>query len=179
VGAWKRQAATVTGVSSGRPARPGPRDERSPALRRVAAERYVDGVRSRLSLLLVVALPVFGLAACADVRERVEDVTTSARDRVEDATSGAQDVADRTRFCLDVARAASAIEGGSPETAADAAQEILAQAPEELRSDATWLAERLRGSEQELAEALRDPQVQVTIDRLREQTRELCTPTTG
>lgn len=136
-------------------------------------------MRTRLSLLLVVALPVFGLAACADVRDRVEDVTASARDRVEDVTSGAQDATDRTRFCLDVARAASAIEGGSPETAADAAQEILAQAPDELRNDATWLAERLRGTDQELAEALEDPQVQVTIERLQEQTRELCTPTAG
>jgi hypothetical protein len=136
-------------------------------------------VRSRVSLLLVVALPVVGLAACADVRERVEDVTATARDRIEDVSDDAQEAVDHTRFCLDVARAASAIEGGSPETAADAAQEILAQAPDELRNDATWLAERLRGSERELAEALKDPQVQVTIDRLRDQTRELCTPTAG
>jgi hypothetical protein len=137
-------------------------------------------VRSGVSVLLVVAVPIVGLVACADVRDRVERVVDqaadTAQDRTEAVTAGAADALDRTRFCFDLARAASAIEGGSPDPAADTAQELLAQAPEELRADAAWLAERLRGSDAEVARALEDPEVRATVERLRDRSRELCHP---
>jgi hypothetical protein len=103
---------------------------------------------------------------CADARERVDDLRADA-----------DELTDRARFCLSVARTASAIEAGSPETAADAAEEVLAQAPDELREDARFVADRLREARDGDREALQDPEVREAAERLRDRTRELCDPT--
>jgi hypothetical protein len=115
-----------------------------------------------LALALLVVLTV----GCADVRDQVDDLRT-----------GADELSDRARFCLSVARTASAIEAGSPETAADAAEEVLAQAPDELREDAGFVAERLRAARDGDRDALEDPEVREAAERLRDRTRELCDPT--
>jgi hypothetical protein len=117
----------------------------------------------RSSLLALLVLTTVG---CADVRERVDDLR-----------AGADDLTERGRFCLSVARTASAIEGGSPETAADAAQEVLAQAPDELREDARLVADRLQAAREGDRDALRDPEIRDAAERLRDRTRELCDPT--
>jgi hypothetical protein len=114
----------------------------------------------------LVALLVVMTVGCADVRGRVDDLR-----------AGADDLTERGRFCLSVARTASAIEGGSPETAADAAQEVLAQAPDELREDARLVADQLQAARDGDRDALRDPEVRAAAERLRDRTRELCDPT--
>jgi hypothetical protein len=115
---------------------------------------------------LLIALLVVLTVGCTDVRERVDDLR-----------AGADDLTDRARFCLSIARTASAIEAGSPGTAADAAEEVLAQAPDELRDDARLIAERLQAARDGDREALRDPEVREAAERLRDRTRELCDPT--
>jgi hypothetical protein len=113
----------------------------------------------------VVAVLLLPSGACSSLQERVDDV----RD-------GAQQLTDRARFCLSVTRAATALESGDFSTAADAADEAVAQAPEELREDARQLAaaaERVRDGDHS---ALQDPAVQAAAERLREDTRALCDP---
>jgi hypothetical protein len=117
-------------------------------------------VLAPLALLAVVTV------GCADVRERVDDLR-----------AGADELTDRGRFCLSVARTAAAVEAGSPETAADAAEEVLAQAPDEVRDDARFLADRLQEARDGDREALREPEVREAAERLRDRTRELCDPT--
>jgi hypothetical protein len=116
--------------------------------------------------LLLPALLVIAAAGCADVPDRVDDLR-----------AGAEDVTERGRFCLSVARTASAIESGSTDTAVAAAEEALAQAPDELRDDARFVADRLRAARDGDREALRDPELHDTAERLQARTRELCDPT--
>ncbi|MFA9444069.1 hypothetical protein [Egicoccus sp. AB-alg6-2] len=104
--------------------------------------------------------------ACANLQERVDDVRT-----------GAQDLTDRARFCLSVARAASALESDNFTTAADAAQEALAQAPEELRGDARKVADAAQAVRDGDHSALQDPAVVAAAERLRDDTRAMCDPT--
>jgi hypothetical protein len=130
----------------------------------------VEALRPRRTALPIVSLSVVLVLAvgCADVRDRVDDLR-----------GGADELTDRGRFCLSVARTATAIEGGSPETAIDAAEEAVAQAPEELRDDARLVADRLRAARDGDGDALRDPQVREAAERLRDRTRELCDPTSS
>jgi hypothetical protein len=123
-------------------------------------------VRASRSPLLLLALLVLLAAGCSDVSDRVDDLR-----------SGADDLSERAQFCLSVARTATAVEAGSPETAATAAEEALAQAPEELRDDARFIAERLRAARDGDHDALDDPEVREAAERLHDQTRELCDPT--
>jgi hypothetical protein len=119
----------------------------------------------RLALVVLTMLLVAAVG-CSDVRDRVDDLR-----------AGAGDLTERAQFCLSVARTASAIEAGSPQTAANAAEELLAQAPDELRDDARFVADRLRAARDGDRDALRDPEVRDAARRLQERTRELCDPT--
>jgi hypothetical protein len=121
--------------------------------------------RSPLPLVLL-ALLLAAAVGCSDVRDRVDDLR-----------SGADDLSDQAQFCLSVARTATAIETGSPDTAASAAEEAVAQAPDELRDDARFVADRLRAARDGDRDALRDPEVREAAERLRDRTRELCDPT--
>jgi hypothetical protein len=123
-------------------------------------------VHAPWSRALALALLTVVTVGCADARERVDDLR-----------AGADELTDQARFCLSVARTVSAIETGSPETAADAAEEVLAQAPDELREDARFVADRLREARDGDREALQDPEVREAAERLRDRTRELCDPT--
>jgi hypothetical protein len=131
-----------------------------------ARRGYRVGVRNPPLRLLLVALLAVTAVGCADVRDRVDDLR-----------AGADDLSERAQFCLSVARTASAIDTGSPETAAAAAEEALAQAPDELRDDARLVADRLRAAGDGDPQALREPEVREAAERLRERTREMCDPT--
>jgi hypothetical protein len=136
--------------------------------RSVPARGYGGHVRtSWRSRLLLPALLVLAAVGCSDVPDRVDDLRAEA-----------EGVTDRGRFCLSVARTATAIESRATHTAVAAAEEALAQAPDELRDDARFVADRLRAARDGDDEALRDPELHETAERLRERTRELCDPTT-
>lgn len=117
-------------------------------------------------LLLVLALLLVGSSACASTMERVDE-----------ARSSSQQLTETARFCLTLARAVAAHEAGSPGTAADAAEELLVQAPPEVRDDARIVAEALRRAQDGDTDALNDPALHDTLERLQETARELCDPT--
>lgn len=116
-------------------------------------------------LPLLAASVLLLTAACSDVADRVDDLR-----------SGAEQVTETARFCLSLARAASAVDAGSPDTAADAAEEVLVHAPDDVRADARTVVEAIRAAEDHGASALDDPEVRDAIDRLRERTTQLCDP---
>lgn len=121
-------------------------------------------MRLPLLALLLVLLALSG--ACSDVQQQVGEVREATRE-----------LTDRARFCLSVTRAATALEGGNVETAAEAAQEAAAQAPAELRGDATIVADAADAYRAGDRAALEDPSVLAAAERLREDTRAMCDPT--
>jgi hypothetical protein len=126
----------------------------------------VRGVSPRVAVLLVTALLALGLGACTDVRDRVDAVAGDAAELTE-----------RARFCLNVTRALTAIDADDPATAAAAAEELLAQAPDEVRGDARTVVEALRAARHGDRDRLDDPEVQAAAERLRGTARDLCDPT--
>lgn len=117
--------------------------------------------------LLVAQLMVLlvGLTGCADIREVGDDVAGTATQ-----------LPDRVRFCLSVARAVNAVESGAPETATDAIEEAVAQAPDDRLDAVRDLAERIRAAEGAGADALRDPALVEEARQLRVRVRDRCQP---
>ena len=114
-----------------------------------------------LVLTAVVATAVIG---CAGVGDRVDQLRSET-----------QELTDRARFCLAITRAATAIESGSPATAQEAADEVLAQAPEELTAEARAVVDELRRVMDDDAD-LRDDELRAAAERLRARTLQLCDP---
>lgn len=104
---------------------------------------------------------------------------TTVGDQIERAQDGAAEVSERARFCFAVTRALTALDGGaSLSEASDAAEEVLARVPDELRDDATVVAERLReAADSQDPSGLSDPEFREAAERLRDGTREQCDPT--
>lgn len=126
-------------------------------------------MRTPLTLLLV--LPALALVGCADVR-----ASDDGRFGAEPLGAGTGGDDQAIRLCLDLARLEAAVEAGSPSTAAESAQELLAHAPEDLRTDARRLAERLRGAPTGRGSATDDPEVRDLTARLRAGADAHCEP---
>jgi hypothetical protein len=119
--------------------------------------------RSALTMLLTLVL--VGTIGCADLREQRDE-----------AAQAIDQMSERGRFCLSLARAITAIESASPDTAQDAIEEAVTQAPDELRDDVRDLADAIRAVEDRGSEGLRDPELQEAAEALRDRARELCDP---
>jgi len=114
-------------------------------------------------VLVLTAVMTTVLAGCAEGEQQVGQFREQA-----------QELTDRARFCLAVTRAATAIESGSPATAREATEELLAQAPEELDTEARTVVEELQRVLADGDADLRDPDLQEAAARLRERTAERC-----
>lgn len=122
-------------------------------------------IRGRATPTLLLTLVLVSTIGCTDVREH--------RDEAVDAV---EQMSERGRFCLSLARAVTAIESASPDTAREAIEEAVTQAPDDLLDDVRALADAVRAAEDQGADGLRDPQVQEAARALRERTQELCDP---
>lgn len=127
---------------------------------------YVARMSVRRVLVSALAVPLLlAVTACSDVADRVDELR-----------SGAEQVTETARFCLSLARAASAIDAGSPDTAADAAEEVLVHAPDDVREDARTVVDGIRHAEDRGENFMDDPEVRAAIERLRDRTTDLCDP---
>jgi glycerol dehydrogenase-like iron-containing ADH family enzyme len=115
-------------------------------------------------MLLLVPLTILA-AGCGDVLDRVDELR-----------GGAEQVTDRARFCLAVTRAVAAVEANAPDTAAEAAEEALATAPEDIDDAARALVDAVRAAD---GDPFRDDDVTRAAERLEDRTRELCDPLGG
>jgi hypothetical protein len=102
---------------------------------------------------------------------------SGVNDQVSELRSRAGDASDRVQFCFAVTRALTSVDGGSsPAEAQAAAEEVLAQVPEELRADAELVAERLRQAAESGDRAALDDEFRAAAENLRDQTQEMCDP---
>ncbi len=121
-------------------------------------------MRSAPLLLLTAALLTL-LSGCAELDTRVDELRTET-----------EELTDRARFCLAITRATTAIESGSPATAQEAADEVLAQAPDDLEPQARQVVDLLSVAIAEDDAELRDPALRAAAEELRARTVELCDP---
>lgn len=86
------------------------------------------------------------------------------------------ELGERGRFCLSLTRAVTAVESASPDTAREAIEEAVTQAPEGLLDEVRAFADDLRTVHELGIAGIKDPAVQTAASRLLEQTQELCEP---
>jgi hypothetical protein len=119
--------------------------------------------RPESSLLVVLVL----VSACANPGAGVTDLSDQA-----------ESVTEHTRFCLSLARTLSAVaEQSNLPTALQAAEETLAQAPEEVEAPARAVADHLRRADEGNPAALQAPTFETAVDELRERGGQVCDPT--
>src|SRR5690625_3162690 len=92
------------------------------------------------------------------------------------AQQASEGLGERGRFCLSLTRAVTAVESASPDTAQEAIEEAVTQAPEGLLTEVRAFADDLRTVHELGIEGLKDPAVQTAASHLLEQTQELCEP---
>ncbi|MFU8841601.1 MAG: hypothetical protein ACNA8R_12915 [Nitriliruptoraceae bacterium] len=133
-------------------------------------------MRTRPLHLAVSVLLVALVAACAGpgdgLRERAVE---GAQDGLERARDAIDDLSDDARFCLAVTRTVAAIESGSPATAEEAAEEVLAQAPEGLVEPARGVVDELRRVLSNGGD-LRAPELGDAVDQLLDAAADRCDP---
>jgi len=121
--------------------------------------------RSILVLLSTVVMAAVA-TGCADAEQQVR--------RLQQAPEQAEELTDRARLCLAVIRATTAIESGSPTTAREAAEEVLAQVPDELATEAREMVDELQRVLADDGTDLRDPALQEAAERLRGRAEQRC-----
>lgn len=114
-------------------------------------------------VLLLTTVMATVLLGCADAEQQAGRFREQAEELTDDA-----------RFCLAVTRATTAVESGSPTTAREAAEEVLAQAPDELATEARTVVDELRRVLADDDPDLRDPDLRAAAERLRERSAQRC-----
>ncbi len=123
---------------------------------------------SMVSIGLLASLSV----GCAATDARVDDLRSAAGE-----VSGSSDDPDvEIEFCLSLARAAAAIESGSPETAEEATEETLARAPDRVADDARAVAETVREARDRDDWDPGDPDLTAAVEHLAQGARSICSP---
>lgn len=124
-----------------------------------------------VALLSVVAL------GCSELPTNLDEARDGAEagvDRIRDVIDGGavdpEALLGEERFCLALTRTVNAIESGAPATAREAAEEVLARAPEDATDQARELAQRLR----EMEGSVDDEQARELAESLRETAAERC-----
>lgn len=123
-------------------------------------------------------VPTFlALALTVSACQAVDEIP-GLSERADEVSGSVEEVADQAQFCFAITRALTGVDGGTtPEQALEAAEEVLAQAPEELRDDAELVAETLgEAADADDPQRLEDEEFQAAAQRLRDGTRELCDP---
>lgn len=135
----------------------------------------------RLLAAAVLGVVGVGLAACAEVPRDLDEVRRSAEEGADRLRSVAEDLRngadaeqlDDERFCLALTRALTAIESGTDGPAREAAEELLARSPEQVRDEAAELVSELRARRDDGSAVTEDAVVEAG-ERLRREAEAVC-----
>jgi hypothetical protein len=120
-------------------------------------------LRPPLPVVLVVGLVL--ASGCGTVRDSASELPQQAGS-----------VADQAQFCFSVTRSLQGVESHNPSRdVLDAAEEVLAQAPDDLRDHARTIAAALHDAAEGLGE-LRGGDVEEAVTALRDGVRSMCEP---
>jgi hypothetical protein len=128
-------------------------------------------MRRALYVMVSIGLLTSLSVACAATGARVDELRSAASERRDSSTDS-----DETGFCLSLARAAAAIESGSPETAEEATEETLARAPDEIAEAARAVAETVRDARDGDDWDADDPDLTDAVEHLSQTASSTCAP---
>ena len=97
------------------------------------------------------------------------------RDQVDDLRGSASTITEQARFCLAVVRTLQAVETNTPETAAEAAEELLTTAPANIATEARTLVDAVRETVDD-GDGLDQPTLVEAAGQLKEASQQLCDP---
>lgn len=129
-------------------------------------------MRRALTAMVSIGLLTSMSVGCAATDARVDDLRSAAGE----LRGSSDDPDDETGFCLSLARAAAAIESGSPETAEEAIEETLARAPDRIADDARAVAEAVREARDRDDWDAGDPELTAAVEHLAQDARSICSP---
>jgi len=129
-------------------------------------------MRRALTTSISIGLLTLLSVGCAATSDRVEGMRSAAGELRGDV----DDTADEAGFCLSLARAAAAIESGSPATAEEATEEALARAPDGIVDDARTVAEAVRDARDQGEWDPDDPELTAAVEHLTDTARQTCAP---
>jgi hypothetical protein len=127
---------------------------------------YRGQVMRRPPSLLVLVVSLALAAGCSNVRDTSIELPQQAGS-----------VADQARFCYSVTRALQGVEAGdASRDVLDAAEEVLAQAPDDLRDHARTVSRALHDAADGLGELSDANGLDAAAESLREGVRSMCEP---
>ena len=132
-------------------------------------------MRRTVSVMVSIGLLASLSVGCAATGARVDDLRSAAGEPGDSGTDP-DDPDDETGFCLSLARAAAAIESGSPETAEEATEETLARAPDQIADAARSVAEAVRDARDQDAWDAGDPELTDAVEHLSQTASSTCAP---
>lgn len=143
----------------------------------------------RLPTILIAAVLVTGATGCdggeaeetldaigetaADVAEDVGDAVSEAATEVADTTS---DLADLVGFCDAARRANEAVEARNAGDALDAAEDLAAEAPDDIRDAAETVRDGVAEWHDGDDQAIEDPGFEDAVEEVRAYADERCDP---
>lgn len=119
---------------------------------------------------LVIALIIsLGVVGCG---EGVDDVV----DRAQDLQDRAGETAELVRFCAAAFQLADAVDTGDREQVLDAAEDVVATAPEEIEDEAQRARDGAHRLDEGEREVLEDEEFQRSVRAVADYARDNCTP---
>ena len=126
-------------------------------------------MRRTIVALTIAALPL-SLTACGDAVETVQE-------GVSEATEAAGEAAQLVRFCTAALEVADAVNARDWERAIERGEEMVAEAPDEIRPDAQTVLEGARSIHDGDTAVAQSEEFQRAVERVRGYTRDRCDPT--
>lgn len=124
-------------------------------------------MRRRVPALILASTLGLGLGACAEVDRVVDDAQ-------EQVSEGLQ----RLRWCTAAFRLGTAVEARDVEAARDAAEDLRANAPDELTDDLDLILEAIDAAESGDPEQIEGEEVRDAGQRVLDEAEAQCDPTT-
>lgn len=121
---------------------------------------------SRLSTIAVIGVIVLGGASCSTVDEAVEG-----------AQNAVEDVVDNVQYCAAAIQVADAVNNENWDRAISAGEDLVANAPDEIRPEAQTVLDGAREIRDGNRARAADPEFRQAAEQVEQFTRDHCDPT--
>lgn len=127
-------------------------------------------------LLLTIGIAALTLAGCGDVEEAVQDGISQASEVAAQAREQIEDTSRNVQFCSAALSTAKAVEQQNWESAIEAGENLVEQAPDEIAEDAQTLLDGARAYQEGDQSVVQTDEFREAAERVEAYTRETCDP---